>query len=573
MRAGWCVVAAAVALVQTPVAAAGLGRARSPSRLEDAFASGPDAVARLLVQADGRGAGDLRFPEPAAASDLDGDGTEDVVVAVAVLRGDGWYDGPWTIRAVRGSDGADLWTLRRDGTPATATADVDGDGRSEVVLLTTRWDAGASRTVYSVAASARMVQQTLELVDGRTGATRWTRVFTGIVEFASASGWPVVTAVHGLVTTRAVMPDGTGDGWPDVFVGVLDAVGASWNVQTRLDGLTLAGTTGVETARLTAHETRVEPAMVPVLDVSGDGLADVLVVEGAWPVETLAASSVRGERYWTTVFQDPVAQVVAWNVIGDGFPFTRIDVPGDLTGDGAADVVEYRSVYVRNGGEYLEGVDVLDGRTGGARWHWPAAGAFAEGAFVAGRIDGDAGLDLVGATYDPDSHELRLEARSGASSDPIWSRVATTDGSFAFNGGSPGDLDGDGLADAMVYAGGEFRAFASRDGGLLWAKPRREECCTDALWTDATGNGTADFFLGLGRPWGHAGPFALEVIEGSTFETAWSAAGEAPVGSVQRVLTVHGGGPPALVLVTRTQFEFGDAALYAYGPNGLLWAA
>ena len=149
---------------------------------------------------------------PVAHADLDGDGEPEVVTVEA---GPGGRD--WTLRVWSIGDGHPVWSQTidagldsLDGSPPSCSlvADLDGDGRSEVVVP----DAGPMPPL----AGYRGVR----LLDGRTGATRWRRALR--VESTEEDGVAEIIAA----------PDLDGDGTREVVIVSL-VLDPDWQARVR----------------------------------------------------------------------------------------------------------------------------------------------------------------------------------------------------------------------------------------------------------------------------------------------------------------------------------------------------
>jgi len=182
---------------------------------------------------------------------------------------------------------------------------------------------------------------------------------------------------------------------------------------------------------------------VAAADVTGDGVADVLVVGGC---DTTPAPPVaRAFDGRTGAFLRDYA--IAAPGASCGFHIGA----GDVTGDGVADLV------VGSGGFGLPFVVVIDGASGATLRQFNAYDAgFRGGVYVAaGDVTGDGFADIVtGAGLHGGPHVRVFDGRTGATiAGPLGSFMAYDP---AFTGGvrvAAGDLNGDGRAGVITAAG------------------------------------------------------------------------------------------------------------------------
>lgn len=273
-----------------------------------------------------------------AAGDLDGDGTDDVVLAtgggvkvflgsptglrapaltptagavtdvvVADLTGDGRLD---VLAAVKGPDGGNATLLPglgdgsfgpasvltgagRTSNPVLGTGDFTGDGHDDVALL---W---GNRTVE--------VMVDFSLGDGPPG--NWD---TWSISTLAGSQWPTSLAVG----------DVTGDGWPDV---VVTAGGNRPDSQLIVMPRDPAGRFGPQQV-LASYDI---PEPVVVADVDRDGMGDVVTVHGGWNAVGVYRQSNSSSLTAEQLFTAPYASHYK----------TRGLAVGDVTSDGKPDVL------------------------------------------------------------------------------------------------------------------------------------------------------------------------------------------------------------------------------------------
>lgn len=520
---------------------------------------------------------------PIDAGDLDGDGRDDVL-ALEFFPFFGFFESSedLTLRALSGQDGSELWSTTLGFDDAFLVSDLDGDADLEVAFL---------RVDY-IGGPVVLVDQAIEVVDGGTGDQIWSRGVLGEIVVTGAFGaafvgnvgvfaFAVVVGIHDLVVDLRDMADADGDAAGELFLGTLDyglafagavlGVGASAG---RFVATTLDGASGEEIGRAEARAAYGLPWAIPTPDLSGDGLADLALLEEVVFVRRLSAASVEGDRHWTT---EPA---------GHG----SLASLGDTTGDGLAEVLLLGTFFYDE--RIAWAIDVHDGETGEHLWGIEAS----DGSFLyrlAGDIDGDGGLDVLVAEFTFDDAEerwvLTLRGLGGTDGSEIWSReIPEAEGTFLLLCFCPSDLSGDGVADVMVaeFAGfgtdpsseNEVRGVSGADGATLWTTTFDDfQDLPVPLGGDASGDDTEDLrILRVDRDEGAETYTAtVDVREGSDNAT--------PVFEVQETFDspvwwitgiggdVTGDGKTDLVAGLE-DFDAGRIWVRAYGPSGLLWA-
>jgi hypothetical protein len=437
-----------------------------------------------------------------AIADHTADGKQDVVTGSQL-------DGGSVVSLRRGTDAGVVWSRAYGGAGFDVFDDRD-------VLVT---DFTATRA--------------LEMVDGHTGRARWRKEIPSPYSDMAFE-----------------MPDATGDARADILV------------RTQRDAIVLDGADGSEVGRIPGVNAiddlnktyLLAVSAVPIADVDGDGLGDVLVPAHAWCVVTCVAPnaislfSARGTLRWAMPEAAAVASFETSDLDADGRPdllgyandaivarrgvdgsllWTRGMMPnvvthltGDADGDGVRDIA------------YVAGL--LPDWTGG----------------VAGLLSGRTGGNIV-APYTPN-------CGIAAGHEYTWSLYLA------------GDLNGDGIEDLWAecalqdprYAGQTFRTPTNgRDGSMLWTALRPGEISAHGpLRRDATGDGIADFVVNQGD----YDDGLTQVFTGYSSEPAWSAE---PV-HVRTAADLTG--DAAAELIVRVE-PYSDWSWAAYGPHGQIW--
>ncbi len=343
----------------------------------------------------------------AAVADLNGDGIPDIVYASGTdefrRRAGSRVNG--AVWALDGAIGGRLWNrplesvdLQGGGTDRLGsvtgpivTADLDGDSSPEVI----------------VAAGNRIV-----VADGRTGNVRW--YHDGAGRFVAGAAVADLDR-NGIADVIAPMIDGTDTGKVVALRG--DSGGVLWTTEG-------GGVTGT-----------VPPA---IADFNGDGVPDVIVAN-RFRGSLHAVDGRTGQSLW------------ADEVYATSYPFPPLSAPavGDLTGDGAPDVVVVTPDYQ---------VVIIDGMTRSSRqvllegsMYLPAVVAARDfvTAPVLADVNGDGRLDIV------TSHLGAVEGRSnqvyaidGSAFEIIWKHYL--DNRIAFAPPALVDMNRDGVPEIIV---------------------------------------------------------------------------------------------------------------------------
>ncbi len=396
--------------------------------------------------------------------DLTGDGLTDVLFQTATRNDDDTTT--WRLWAVRGADGTVAWERTITG----ATAGQQAGGAGHVV--------GAAGGV-----SAAVVPVVGPDADGDGGADVWLNEIDGASAWAGeenaltpysagsalgrfsllsgATGLPVSTAALPAAGTTVVLPGGdlSGDGLADSVASQIHSTPTS--PAGRAVVTTISALEGRTGALLWTAANDGQAVGVPVPDLDGDGLADVLVRQ----TDTLGArSGADGSELW--VHDDPLYGV---------------EVPGDIDGVAGHDVLMLDTAHGPDREIRVHSL-ALRGDTGAAIYDTkiiprtlPTDGYVSTGfSPVAGDMDGDGVLDTVinsatGPFLGQDTGDIHVI--SGATGQIHWSRFGED---LAGTGG--GDLTGDGRDDVFQIrnkaADGlwDYAALTGANGDEVWSR-------------------------------------------------------------------------------------------------------
>jgi hypothetical protein len=497
-----------------------------------------------------------------AAGDLDGDGGDDALITE-------YREAAALLVARRGADGSVLWSA-----PAPTffvPADIDGDGRSDVVTLAiTPLDEATHACVCTVLASAgasetrRTLTQTVSVLRGADGAEVWAHAFGGLDWLAEAGAaacvprtgfCPRVAAqseqASGVVHDVRVIPDATGDGRPELFIGTLDVQRVVVAYAAQTTGRVWDVALDVEIGAVEARSLLGVPTVIPVADMSGDRLADLVSTEtvpvrGGVPLIVYAYAASGTERW----------HVIVPNVGDSGTGVSPIEADGD----GNQDLLVANS---HNPGT----TTVLSGLDGHVLWS-AQLGAIA----AAGDIDRDGATDVLDNER-ADTARTRLRAVSGRDGSTIWGPL-TYDGSSLV---PPTDLDGDGVVDVLLFSWIGYETFTNSavsgaDGSVLWTTPASDgeygipqSGVPVPLGADMNGNGTHDLVQTEGMCAETCGVVS-HIHDGADYAEVWSTPAE-PKGPVLDAFGLDAFGDSTAELVVSR-----GASVEAYTPARLLWS-
>jgi len=386
-----------------------------------------DLTANRALRVDGSGAvvADEDLGQPGGfyttpiAADLDGDGTNEILVQTAARE----------IAAFRCGQAEPLWTVPGvamnpspgytwNGALCPQAADLDGDGRPEVLF----------------AAEDGQGLGSLVCVDG-AGRERWRTSFPGCA-------WGGLEAGVNLWTVGRLAGREKG---LDVYVDVhRRSKGSS-------EGWALRGDTGEVLWRelgLIAAETAMPfgGGLPAVFDMDGNGIDDL--VQEFYTIYGVIAGDSGKPLY-------PPAYLPGENYFGKWIAYSSPTV-ADLNGDGAAEVYLNSASYARGGYAACQ----ADGRPLWVEFHDNTEGSGGFG--PVGDFDGDGqveiGVPVLNGTL------LLLHGADGARR---WKVNAPVAGDVI-----AADVDGDGAAE-LIFAGndGHLHALSSADGSEKWRLP------------------------------------------------------------------------------------------------------
>lgn len=452
-----------------------------------------DDVQRELLAASDSLVADPEFVFPGRAGDLNGDGANDVATFE--------FAGAASQLVLRdGRTGSPLWSV--PDAYAAQIGDLTGDGRPEVITLGQQlaWTRPLppEAPVLAIATNEQTVS-----ARSADGSLLWSVELSGLVERLGDPNGSAAADLEAIVALQTI-PDATGDGRRDVFVGTTTFAQSAFGPIVEADlfaGRTLDGSTGSLSGSVTANAVNGMPWVVPVGDVSGDGLADAFTMSAAPTVGgLLTATTLQGVPVW--------AETIA----------TTFAAPSsaDLTGDGSPDLI-------------LQGLDVAglrsayDGENGGLLWARPDGGY----TDLAGDIDGDGGTDLIRVDGMFGS-SITATGISGATGSALWTAShPAPDGAMTVHCTCNNDLTGDGVWDpltAEIVFGDPMtmtvRTLDGSTGATLWAADvDPAHGFPIPLGADVDGDGAHDLGLGYNTEAG----ITVRALRGPDFAPLWSA--------------------------------------------------
>ncbi len=357
------------------------------------------------------------------------------------------------------------------GYSAAACGDVNGDGFTDLILGQRDYDGGQQN-------EGRILVHRGGPAGVETVAS-WTFESNQAIAFLGASvasaGDVNGDGFHDVIAGAPSYDDGqSNEGVAYLFMGSASGLGAAPAWTKGGDQETAAFGTSVACAG----------------DVNGDGRADVII--GARGADGAFDDEGRASVFYGTAAG--LATSPAWSVTGaqddPGFGGS-VAGAGDVNGDGYADVIV--GAFLHDAGEMNEGAAFAylgsagglatasswmgQGNQSNASYGWSVAGA--------GDVNADGYADVLVGARDHQTTLLKegkafayLGGAGGIAPFPIWSAVGGDENaSFGWSVASAGDVNGDGLADALVGApradptwldAGEVRLFlGARAGGLV----------------------------------------------------------------------------------------------------------
>ncbi len=395
----------------------------------------------------------------ASAGDVNGDGRSDVILASPYYSNGEMDEGIAYVHLGRADGtlertGAFTFETNEAGAPITSVAgvgDVNGDGYADVALGVPGKNNGVSDE----------------------GAVLF---FAG-----SASGLVAVPTILGssdggssFGVTVAGPGDVNGDGYADIAVGAyrrdtpgLANVGSVTLIAGSRGGPAITAATLADTILYgIAAEDNLGNALAGAGDVNGDGYADVIA--GSTGADNGQANEGRASIYFGSANTSGLRALsdlgIESNTAGAGLG-TALSAAGDLNGDGFGDfVVAAPSFGGANNGTVFVHLGAVGGPDGTAdgTLTGPAGAGFGEAVAAAGDVNGDGFADLlVGAPNFGDGQvdEGRIYLYPGASGGITAATVPVTFDSNvagALLGSAVGaaDVNGDGLSDVAAGAPG-----------------------------------------------------------------------------------------------------------------------
>jgi hypothetical protein len=412
---------------------------------------------------------------------------------VALRHGDGvseWYEpraagveqGFTAERAPHGDLVVEQWVLGQ--APVAARADalqlgrvhygsvrsVDGSGRELRTELT--WSAPASGACALPAEQPLLGCVRLRIGAAELAGAKYPVTIDPLLSTASWTADPTdqFNAIFGYDVAGA--GDVNGDGFTDVVVGA-----ALWDGQATDEGrayLYLGGPAGLQAqpAWMTDPTDQIGAdfgtVVIGVGDVNKDGYPDVVVTAPLWD----GTGTDEGRAYLYLGGPTGLSATAVWTANPTGQTNAnfgnRVGAPGDVNGDGYADVVigapGFSNQAPGEGRAYL----YLGGPSGlqvSPAWIMDptdqANAQFGVSVAGAGDVNGDGYGDVIigawqwdGQAVDEGRVYLYLGNATGLSASPAWTADPTdqTGAQFGVAVGGAGDVDGDGLSDVVIGA-------------------------------------------------------------------------------------------------------------------------
>ena len=395
--------------------------------------------------------------------DLDGDGKEDVLVLMSEYNA----TTNTTIEKViakNGDDGMHLWEesisceVRNDcEIDAFSAGDLDGDGKEDVFVE-------MSTSGFDEDISASTTTATVIAKRGYDGMHLWN-------ESVNGTGWIIYISA-------SPAGDLDGDGKEDVLVNAANTTTATVIAKRGYDGMHLWGESMNRTGGVMPFISSTSISASPAGDLDGDGKEDVLVKAANTTTKTVIAK--RGDD-GTHLWEESVNRTGEVNIFASP--------AGDLDGDGKEDMLIDAREYDEATNSTTETVIAKKGENGAYLWEESVTGTKSSyiSADSAGDLDGDGKDDVLvrAREYDEATNTTTktVIAKRGYDGMHLWNEsVSCEDWMNCGVRASPaGDLDGDGKEDVLVLAEEYDEAtntttetvIAKRgyDGMHLWEEP------------------------------------------------------------------------------------------------------
>lgn len=385
----------------------------------------------------------------ASAGDVNGDGYSDIIVGAPETSG---FVGAVYIYlgSASGLSSSAATTLtgvsvgNDFGVSVANIGDINGDGFSDVIIGATGVS-GSAGAAYIFLGSA-----------------------SGIASGTSASASATLTGISsndnfGISVANA--GDINGDGFSDVVIGAykVSNIGAAYIFLGSASGIASGS---ASTASATLNGAAVNDAfgisVSSAGDVNGDSYSDVIVGAYGHNLGTGAAYIYLGSS--TGIANNASASAILNGVSATGAFGGSVSSAGDVNGDGYSDVIiGASSVSTNTGAAYIyqgssSGIannaspsTTLSGVSSGDRFGFSVAGA--------GDMNGDAFADVIigaigvssgtGAAYVFEGNSAGISNTAAPAA--IWKGINTGD-SYGFAVASAGDINGDGISDALAGA-------------------------------------------------------------------------------------------------------------------------